>query len=53
MCGRRLGRGRPEPDAAEARRKLAGLMQRPAFRTIPAAAKGRVHAIWHQFYNSP
>jgi iron complex transport system substrate-binding protein len=43
----------PNADAGEARRKLAGLMQRPAFRTLPAARNGQAHAIWHQFYNSP
>ena len=43
----------PNADLTEARRKLAGLMQRPAFRTIPATERGQVHAIWHQFYNSP
>jgi iron complex transport system substrate-binding protein len=43
----------PNADLAEARRKLARLMQRPAFQTIPATQKGQVHAIWHQFYNSP
>jgi iron complex transport system substrate-binding protein len=43
----------PNADLGEARRKLARLMQRPAFQTIPAAQKGQVHAIWHQFYNSP
>jgi iron complex transport system substrate-binding protein len=43
----------PNADLGEARRKLARLMQRPAFQTIPAAQKGQVYAIWHQFYNSP
>lgn len=43
----------PATDASEARRKLAALMQRPAFATTPAAQDGRAHAIWHQFYNSP
>ena len=40
-------------DAAEARRKLAGLMERPAFTGVKAVRDGQVHAIWHQFYNSP
>ena len=43
----------PNADLGEARRKLTALTQRPAFRTIPATERGRVHAIWHQFYNSP
>ncbi len=43
----------PNANAAEARRKLASLMERPAFRTLPAVRAGRVHAIWHQFYNGP
>ena len=43
----------PATDGPEARRKLSGLMKRPAFATLPAAANGRAHAIWHQFYNSP
>jgi iron complex transport system substrate-binding protein len=43
----------PGTDPAEARRKLAALMRRPAFSTLPALRDGRVHAIWHQFYNSP
>jgi iron complex transport system substrate-binding protein len=40
-------------DAAEARRKLAGLTERPAFTGVKAVRDGQVHAIWHQFYNSP
>ncbi|HEY8565155.1 MAG TPA: ABC transporter substrate-binding protein [Beijerinckiaceae bacterium] len=43
----------PNADQAEARRKLSALMQRPAFRTLPAVQAGQIHAIWHQFYNSP
>jgi iron complex transport system substrate-binding protein len=38
---------------AEATRKLAALMQRPAFTDIKAVKTGNVHAIWHQFYNNP
>lgn len=37
----------------EARRKLANLMKRPAFTQTAAVKNGRVHGIWHQFYNSP
>ncbi|MCV9939749.1 ABC transporter substrate-binding protein [Boseaceae bacterium BT-24-1] len=37
----------------EARRKLTNLMKRPAFTQTAAVKNGRVHGIWHQFYNSP
>ncbi len=40
-------------DVPEARRKLAALMERPAFTGVKAVRDGQVHAIWHQFYNSP
>jgi iron complex transport system substrate-binding protein len=43
----------PGSDEALARRKLAALMNRPAFTGISATKNSRVHAIWHQFYNSP
>ncbi len=43
----------PGSDLAEARRKLANLARRPAFGQTKAVKEGRVHAIWHQFYNSP
>jgi iron complex transport system substrate-binding protein len=43
----------PGADLTEARKKLAALMQRPAFAGSRAVKKHRVHAIWHQFYNSP
>lgn len=43
----------PGADQAQARARLAKLMQRPAYRTLPVARSGRVHAIWHQFYDSP
>jgi len=45
-----LGNG---ADMTEARRKLANLMKRPAFAQSAAVKNGRVHGIWHQFYNSP
>lgn len=45
-----LGEG---TDLVEAKRKLAKLAQRPAFSQTRAVKAGRVHAIWHQFYNSP
>lgn len=40
-------------DEAEARKKLAALMQRPPFAVSPAVKNGQAYAIWHQFYNSP
>ncbi|NIX76131.1 ABC transporter substrate-binding protein [Microvirga sp. c23x22] len=40
-------------DGAEARRRLAALMKRPAFTGVKAVKTNQVHAIWHQFYNSP
>ncbi|ONG48485.1 ABC transporter substrate-binding protein [Pseudoroseomonas deserti] len=43
----------PGADAAQARARLRRLMERPAYRTLPVARSGRVHAIWHQFYDSP
>jgi iron complex transport system substrate-binding protein len=43
----------PGTDLAEARRKLNGLAKRPAISQTQAVKNGRVHAIWHQFYNSP
>ncbi len=33
--------------------KLAKLMERPGFTGVKAALDKNVHAIWHQFYNSP
>jgi iron complex transport system substrate-binding protein len=43
----------PGADKATASGKLAKLMERPAFTGIKAVKDGNVHAIWHQFYNSP
>ena len=43
----------PGADQALARARLRKLMERPAYRTLPVARSGRVHAIWHQFYDSP
>lgn len=50
--GKWVGVG-PGADAATAVQKLVALMQRPAFTGIKAVEEGNVHAIWHQFYNSP
>lgn len=33
--------------------KLANLMERPGFTGVKAVQDNNVHAIWHQFYNSP
>lgn len=43
----------PGADRDISRARLQALTQRPAFTTIPATQTGRVHAIWHQFYDSP
>ena len=43
----------PGSDVAQAERKLATLMERPAFTGVKAVESGQVHGIWHQFYNSP
>ncbi|WP_150117362.1 ABC transporter substrate-binding protein [Microvirga vignae] len=40
-------------DKAKAREKLKNLMKRPAFTGVKAVRDNQVHAIWHQFYNSP
>lgn len=40
-------------DKAKAREKLKALMKRPAFTGVKAVRDNQVHAIWHQFYNSP
>ncbi|WP_439605167.1 ABC transporter substrate-binding protein [Shinella sp.] len=50
--GKWVGVG-PGADKAEAARKLSELMKRPGFTDIKAVKDGNVHAIWHQFYNSP
>lgn len=50
--GKWIGVG-PGADKAEAERKLSELMKRPGFTDIKAVKDGNVHAIWHQFYNSP
>jgi iron complex transport system substrate-binding protein len=43
----------PGRDEAEALRKLAALTERPALTGVKAVETKQVHAIWHQFYNSP
>lgn len=43
----------PGADQQLARARLRKLLDRPAYRTLPVARTGRVHAIWHQFYDSP
>lgn len=43
----------PGADMAAARDKLEALTERTAMTGIQAVEDGNVHAIWHQFYNSP
>ena len=43
----------PGADMEAARTKLEGLTTRTAMTGIKAVEDGQVHAIWHQFYNSP
>ncbi|WP_417812959.1 ABC transporter substrate-binding protein [Thalassospira alkalitolerans] len=43
----------PGADMKEAKRKLVGLTERPAFRDIKATKNHNIHVVWHQFYNSP
>jgi iron complex transport system substrate-binding protein len=43
----------PDADQAAAKQRLAALVARPAYTGVKAVAEGRVHAIWHQFYDSP
>lgn len=50
--GKWVGLG-PNSDMERAREKLTALMDRPAFTGVEAAETGNVHAVWHQFYNSP
>ena len=50
--GKWVGVG-PGRDEAEALRKLKALNARPAVQSVKAVEQRQVHAIWHQFYNSP
>jgi len=50
--GKWVGVG-PGRDAAEALRKLDALTGRVAMSGVKAVETHQVHAIWHQFYNSP
>ncbi|EDQ31848.1 ABC-type Fe3+-hydroxamate transport system, periplasmic component [Hoeflea phototrophica DFL-43] len=50
--GKWIGVG-PGSDEDVARQKLKVLMERPAFTGVKAVEDGKVHAIWHQFYNNP
>lgn len=43
----------PGADPAEGQARLGRLMQRPAYRTLRAVQAGKVHAIWHPFYDNP
>lgn len=50
--GKWVGVG-PGRDSEEALRKLNALTGRAAMKGIEAVEANQVHAIWHQFYNSP
>ncbi|RQO61803.1 ABC transporter substrate-binding protein [Paucibacter sp. KBW04] len=43
----------PGADPFEARRKLTGYLARPAYAGSEALRERQLHAVWHQFYNSP
>ncbi|MCI0755276.1 ABC transporter substrate-binding protein [Teichococcus vastitatis] len=43
----------PGADPKVAAERLRALMRRPAYSSLPVRQTGRVHAIWHQFYDSP
>ncbi len=43
----------PNADLTLAKTRLKKLMQRPAYRTLKAAQRGDVYAIWHPFYDHP
>lgn len=43
----------PGADLPEARRKLSAMVARQPFASLPAVARGDVHALWHQFYGTP
>jgi iron complex transport system substrate-binding protein len=45
-----VGTGIPEAETEASLRKVTS---RPGISTLTAVAKGRVHALWHNFYNSP
>lgn len=43
----------PGADPVEGLTRLRRLMRRPAYRSLSAVKTGRVHAIWHPFYDNP
>lgn len=43
----------PGADPAQGLARLRRLMRRPAYRSLSAVRAGRVHAIWHPFYDNP
>ena len=43
----------PGADLVEAERKLRAFIRKPAYAGIAASRNQALHAIWHQFYNSP
>lgn len=42
-----------EADAAENARRIKALAERSGFKDLRAVQEGRMHSIYHQFYNSP
>lgn len=43
----------PGANPTQGQARLRRLMNRPAYRALPAVKAGRVHAIWHPFYDNP
>lgn len=43
----------PGADPEQGQARLRRLMKRPAYRSLSAVQEGRVHAIWHPFYDNP
>lgn len=42
-----------EGDAEENNKRITALAERPGFKDMRAVQEGRMHSIYHQFYNSP
>lgn len=43
----------PGADPVDGQARLNRLMRRPAYRSLTALRTGRVHALWHPFYDNP
>ena len=43
----------PGADAQRVQAALQGFVNKPAYRGTDAVKQGQIHAVWHQFYNSP